>query len=62
MKQTPAWEGKRFVFRAANSPKGSQGPVYHFALWYRQGSGEAEAQLCCRVYGELQPARARRQG
>jgi len=50
--------GERFVFRAANSPKGSRGPVHHFALQYRQGNGETEAQLCCRVYGEAQPARA----
>lgn len=54
--------GERFVFRAANSPKGSQGPVHRFALQYRQGSGEREAQLCCRVYEELQSARAGGQG
>lgn len=50
--------GERFVFRAANSPKGSQGPVHRFALRYRQGNGGTEAQLRSGVYGELQPARA----
>lgn len=54
--------GERFVFRAADSPKGSQRPVYRFILQYRQGKGETEAQLCHTVYGEAQPIRAGGQG
>lgn len=35
--------GEGFVFRAANSPKASRGPVHRFALQSGQGNRESEA-------------------